>query len=589
MQTTVPNQIDYPKMCRPAFFNRKTMWVVLMIAGVFWAIWQTNLFRSEVINLGGWALVARFLQAFAQPELSPQFLLLTLNASLTTLAFAIGGVFLSVVFGLMGGILASKTWWTSLSPRRGANSTRSWGMTPWLIVRSGLAIPRAIHEVIWGLFFINVIGLDPMSAILAIAIPFGAITAKVFSEILDETPSDSLTALLNSGASPLKAFMYSLLPRAFADLLSYSFYRFECAIRSAAVLGLIGAGGLGYEIFLSLQTLKYEQIWTLLLALFFLNGLADFWSSSLRGRIGLKAGCAGDCREYSKTIYRENTSPAITDRLVKFSILAGIVLVPFAFVYIRPDVGKIFASSTAAQFRYISSAAWPPEFNILLSQGWWKNIKITISMSLLAVALAGFMAPIFVLYAAKPSTEVKSKLIRGLRFFVYILSRSLLLIARSIPAPIWALLLLFLLFPGIIPGALALATYTLGVLGRLMAEVVENLDNRPIQALKAQGADSIRQLAYGVIPLTFPRFIAYLLVRWEEAIRATVVVGLVGAGGLGRLLIEQLSSFNYGGVVAILLVFVVIIFLVDLISAQARRDFQMTGETLSINNQSLSL
>jgi phosphonate transport system permease protein len=154
---------------------------------------------------------------------------------------------------------------------------------------------------------------------------------------------------------------------------------------------------------------------------------------------------------------------------------------------------------------------------------------------------------------------------------VYGFSRALLLFSRAIPAPIWALILLFVLFPGILPGAIALGLYNFGILGRLKAEVVENLDDRPLRALKAQGAPESGVFLYGVIPATFPRFVAYSLYRWEVCIRATVIVGLVGAGGLGRLLTEQLSSFDYPGVAATLIVFVLLTFLVDLVSASVRR------------------
>ncbi len=576
MQTILSKGNTYAHLRRPAIVNRQTLWGVLFVASVAWAISQTNLFRSEVINLGGLTLVARFLEAFTHPELSPEFLLLTLDAAMTTLAFAVGGIFLSVVFGLIGGILASETWWTSVFPQRGVRSPLNRGKAPWLIIRSGLTIPRAIHEVIWGLFFVNVIGLDPMSAILAIAIPFGAITAKVFSEILDETPSDALTALLNSGVSPLKAFVYSLLPRAFADLLSYSFYRFECAIRAAAVLGLIGAGGLGYEIFLSLQTLKYEQIWTLLFALFLLNGLADYWSSALRRKIGMNASCARDCLNFAKdesSLFARSTT---NDPLVRYSIMAAILFVPLAFIYIHPDLGKLFSTRAAMQFSHVAQAAWPPNFDMLSTQGWLKNSSITISMSLMAVALAGLTAPILAFPATNTTKPVNNQLERMVKNALYIFARGFLLVARSVPAPIWALIFLFVLFPGILPGALALGVYTLGVLGRLLAEIIENLDDRPIQALEAQGAAPIQQIAYGLVPLTFPRFIAYLLVRLEEAIRATVVVGLVGAGGLGRLLIEQLSNFSYSSVFATVLVFVGLTIFVDLISSKARRDFRVS-------------
>jgi phosphonate transport system permease protein len=154
---------------------------------------------------------------------------------------------------------------------------------------------------------------------------------------------------------------------------------------------------------------------------------------------------------------------------------------------------------------------------------------------------------------------------------VLIFTRFLLLVARAVPEPIWALLFLFVLFPGILPGAIALALHNFGILGRLMAEVTENLDERPLRSLKALGASPAQVFLYAVLPLTLPRFIAYILYRWEVCIRATVIVGLVGAGGLGRLLTEQLSSFDYKGLLTTLIVFLGLTFGVDLISASVRR------------------
>jgi len=450
---------------------------------------------------------------------------------------------------------------------------------PWLLVRSFLAPLRAIHEVIWGLFFVNVIGLDPLSAILAITIPYGAIIAKVFSEILDETPRQPFTTLLNSGVSPPKAFAYTLIPQAFSDLLSYSFYRFECAIRSAAVLGIIGAGGLGYQIFLSLQTLKYEQIWTLLLALFLLNGLADFWSSLLRRRVGSGAHLDGDTMQASRASFRWADS---SDRVVNGSILVAALLVPLAFLYISPDMGRLISGDTLQHLSSVAQAGFPPDFGALQIEGWFQRSATTLAMSLLAVAGAGalglFMSFLaannFLLPGGMMSLGSGGKPGKILGAGTLILTRGLLLVARSIPAPIWALILLFVLFPGILPGAAALGLYTLGVLGRLTAEVIENLDQRPLLALKAGGASRFQVFTYGALPLTFPRFVGYLLYRWEEAIRATVVIGLVGAGGLGRMLVEQLSSFDYQSVAATLAFFIGITFLVDLTSAAARRAFR---------------
>jgi len=210
----------------------------------------------------------------------------------------------------------------------------------------------------------------------------------------------------------------------------------------------------------------------------------------------------------------------------------------------------------------------------------------TLAMSILAMAVAGlggillsfpaasnFLLPggIFNRGKSAQPSFFRGDLNRWWGTSVLICTRFLLLFVRAVPEPIWALIFLFVLFPGILPGAIALGLHNLGILGRLMAEVTENLDERPMRSLKALGATSPQVFLYSVLPLTLPRFIAYILYRWEVCIRATVIVGLVGAGGLGRLLTEQLSSFDYKGLLTTLIVFIALTFLVDLISASVRR------------------
>jgi phosphonate transport system permease protein len=163
---------------------------------------------------------------------------------------------------------------------------------------------------------------------------------------------------------------------------------------------------------------------------------------------------------------------------------------------------------------------------------------------------------------------------RLVRLTVLWTTRMGLLTFRAIPASVWAVLAMFVLFPGVLPGAVALGIYTLGVLGRLMAEVVEGLDSRPLRALGALGASPAQTFSYGAVPQALPGFLSYSLYRWEVCSRETVIVGVVGAAGLGRVLTEQLSSFDHDGAAATLLCFVVVTLLVDLVGAQARRALQ---------------
>ena len=529
----------------------------------------------DLFNPDGLELLGRFWAASLHPDLSPSFVQLVLKATVTTLSFAVCGTVLSVGFGLLVGLFASEVWWIAVlrSPNRAV----------WRSIRAMLAIPRAIHELIWGLFFVNIFGLDPLVAVLAIAVPYGAIVAKIFAEILDETPRQPLEALLNSGVAPLTAFCYSLIPQAFLDLLSYSFYRFECSIRSAAVLGIIGAGGLGYEILLSLQSLRYAQLWALFYALFLLNGLVDWGSAWLRQRLGSPSrielnfrGRAAATRR-SKSLWASRRDPLLG--LVGVGILA---LIGFSFWQVQADFSKLASPRTLTLLQAVGRSTFPVTVSLTQLQQLANLSLQTLAMSVLAIAIAAggglllsfpaahnFFLPGGLLMGQRQSAIGKIGAWAGL-----LASRSVLLMSRAIPAPIWALVALFVLFPGILPGAIALGLHNLGILGRLMAEVTENLDQRPLIALKAQGTPAALVFLYGVLPLTLTRFLSYTLYRWEVCLRETVIVGLVGAGGLGRVLTEQLSSFDYRGVFVTLVCFGMLTFGVDGLSGWARRSLR---------------
>ena len=116
---------------------------------------------------------------------------------------------------------------------------------------------------------------------------------------------------------------------------------------------------------------------------------------------------------------------------------------------------------------------------------------------------------------------------------------------------------------GILPGAIALGIYTLGILGRLMAEVIESLDERPLIALRSCGASGAQIFFYGILPRAMPLFLSNILYRWEVSVRETVIIGVVGAAGLGRVLAEQLSNFDYAGITTTLLFFIALTVFAD--------------------------
>jgi len=555
MQRALPTPAAFSPL-RSLLRGARLVALVTLLA-VAWATAQMGIFRGGLVNAGGWALVQQFFAAALRPELSPDFLRLTLESTLVTFAYAVCGLALSLVIGLAGGLLSSEVWW--LAHQRPFITRPG---SPWLIARGALALPRAIHEVLWGLFLVRILGLDPLVAILALGIPFGAITAKVFSDILDETPRDALRALLNSGAPAGRALLYGLLPRAFPNLLSYSFYRLECAIRSATVLGVIGAGGLGYQVLLSLQSLRYGEMWTLMAALVVLSGATDWLSARVRRALGaptrLEVTLAPGCDAQAASLARATPS----SRGLLILLVLGIALVPLSLLYLRPDFGRLFSPRTQALLGQMLSEMFPPDLSGDQIVRLFQLSSQTLAMSIFAMTIAGLLG----LALAQPAARRE----RGPRW-PYWLTRGGLLFLRAIPAPVWALLFLFVLFPGPLPGALALAMHNLGIVGRLIAEAVENVDQRPMRALQHGGAPSAQAFFYSTLPMTVPQSLAYIFYRWEVCVRETVIVGFVGAGGLGRLLTEQLSSFDYPGLLATLIALFALTFTVDVLSGAARR------------------
>ena len=134
------------------------------------------------------------------------------------------------------------------------------------------------------MLFLAAFGITPLSAVFAIAIPYGGTLAKIFSEMIDEADHRPARALRAAGASGLQVYFFGLVPRALPDMLAYAFYRFECALRSSAVLGFFGYETIGREIEQAFQSTNYGEVWTHLYVLMAVIILFDAWSGQLRKR-----------------------------------------------------------------------------------------------------------------------------------------------------------------------------------------------------------------------------------------------------------------------------------------------------------------
>lgn len=224
------------------------------------------------------------------------------------------------------------------------------------------------------------------------------------------------------------------------------------------------------------------------------------------------------------------------------------------------DLAGTNSSNTPAFFK---ASEWREKAGLALN---------TVAMSILGIGIAGAVA--FVLFIFGSRNVMVGELAphkSPVSVFIYGLTRAFFSFTRAIPELVWALIIVFAFTPGILPGAVALGIHNSGVLGRLGAEVVEGLDPRPMRSLQSAGAGRLQVALFGVLPEALPRFVTYLLYRWEVVIRTTIVVGFVSAGGLGTAFRLAMSYFKYTEVTLILIWYLIIVLAVDFASAFLRR------------------
>lgn len=233
------------------------------------------------------ANVARFVGGMFPPNLSAEFLGLMLRPALETLHISVMGTAIAVLIGAPLGLLATATLtWRGVLHERASRVGR-WGLgfLPYALARVLLSVFRSIPEYVWAFMFVRAVGLGPFPGVLAIGVAYGGMLGKVYSEILESVDPRPLETLRAAGASRPGVVVYGLLPQAMPNVLAYTLYRWECAIRASAILGFVGAGGLGQQIELSMRMFQFDEVLTLLAMLFVLVATVDWVSGRVRARV----------------------------------------------------------------------------------------------------------------------------------------------------------------------------------------------------------------------------------------------------------------------------------------------------------------
>lgn len=236
----------------------------------------------------------------------------------------------------------------------------------------------------------------------------------------------------------------------------------------------------------------------------------------------------------------------------------GIVAALFVIAYVQTDF-DLLALFTGSNdfFRFFGRLV--PDWTALPQI--WRPLVETMQIAYVATVLGTAIAlPLIFLGSANTAVDPVSMWI----------ARTILTVLRSIPDLLWAALFVPILAPGALPGVVALTLFTVGVLAKLGSETVEAADPGPLEALRAAGAGRNRVIAYAVWPQVSATMTSFILYAFEINVRASVIIGFVGAGGIGQLLLRYLNFFDWSGMAALIAVIFIVVLAIDGLSVWAR-------------------
>jgi phosphonate transport system permease protein len=261
------------------------MAVAGIVALVIWSAIGTRADLRVFLSRDAWYQMGTFVAGLFPPDLSTTFLRATLWSGVETMALSLMGTVLAVLIALPLGIVSSRTVVEGIEHQAKARFPSGSHLVRVLAYGGstlGLNLLRSIPELFWALIFILAVGLGPFAGVLALGFHTGGVLGKLFSEVIEDVNPQPIEALQGTGASAAAVLAYGIFPLALPQLVSYTLYRWEVNIRAAAIIGVVGAGGIGRDIYVAISLFHYQQLLTLLLMTLVIVTLVDYLSAWVR-------------------------------------------------------------------------------------------------------------------------------------------------------------------------------------------------------------------------------------------------------------------------------------------------------------------
>ncbi|QRP43502.1 phosphonate ABC transporter, permease protein PhnE [Amycolatopsis sp. FDAARGOS 1241] len=461
-----------------------------------------------------------------------------------TLAIVVSATLLSVLISVPLAILAAANTTPHRSVRVGA--------------RTLVVLARAVPDVVLAIVFFRIFGLGAMTGVLAMGLHSVGMVAKLYADAVEQVDEGARSAVRAGGAGTFQELVTGVLPQVLPAFVATALHRLDINLRISVVLGFVGVDGLGYAIATAFQSLDYPRGMALALVVLILCVAVELLSGAIR-RALLRA--HDDRKAVHIPVQRGNqVSPGWTVHRVRRAAYALVTVLVIAASVWGADLSPVQFFGALGDLGHTAGLFWPPDTGGIFGQlldDLWMTVQIALGATVLGAVLA---VPIGAL-AARNVAPVP---------WVARTFRLLVVLIRGIPELVLAIVFVVITGLGAVAGTLALAVGAIGLLGKLVADSLEEVDPGVEQAIRATGAGPWQVFFTGTLPQAAPAFVAHVLYQLDVNIRSATLLGIVGAGGIGFDLLSTSRILDFGMVTTILLLVFATVLFVELLAGWLR-------------------
>ena len=443
------------------------------------------------------------------------------------------------------------------------------GKLPRNTARVLIVLARAVPDLVLAIVFLRMFGLGAAAGILAMGVHSVGMIAKLYADAIEELDDGPRQSMESAGATRRQQIVSAIPQVLMPQLIATALHRFDINLRTSVLLGYVGVGGIGLAISDSLRVLDYQRGMALALIVLVLCIIIELISGALRAAIMQASGSRvtggtwvdrlfqggdADAREVRLTPPWTTERIRRTGAMVLLGLLTVLALARVDVSWTQLFTGLTDAPATLGLFLPPSTGG---ALESLLTQ-----LLLTVQIALAATFLGAVLAvPVGVLAARN---VVANRWVHG--FF-----RVLIVVVRGIPELILAIVFVVISGLGAVAGTLALAVGAVGLLSKLIADSLEETDTEVQTALRAAGATEAQIFFSATVRQAAPAMVAHTLYLLDTNIRSATLLGVVGAGGIGFLLLNASRINQFDVVTMILLLMIGVVLIVEVLSMWLRR------------------